>query len=131
METKALKPTISRRRPVEHRGAERAGLADEGDVAAAGDAGGEGGVDAADGVHHAEAVGADQAHVAAAGMCQQLAFEFNPGRAGFLEAGGNDDRARNAEIGGFTDDARNDRGGSGDDDEVGLLRQERRVWDRP
>ena len=110
-------------RPVEHGGAEGAGLADEGDVAAAGDAGGEGGVDAADGVHHAEAVRADEAHVAAPGMGQQLALELDTRRAGFLEARGNDDRAGNAEVGGFADDARDDRGGGGDDDEVGLLRQ--------
>ena len=123
METKALKPTISRKRPVEHGGAERAGLADEGDVAAAGDAGGEGGVDAADGVHHAQAVRADEAHVAAPGMGQHLALEFSARGAGFLEARRNDHRAGNAEVGRFADDARDDRGGRGDDDQVGLLRQ--------
>ena len=46
METNALKPTCLPEAPVEHRGAERAALADEADVAGPRHAGGEGGVDA-------------------------------------------------------------------------------------
>ena len=37
---------------------------------------------AGDGAHHAQAVGADDAHVAAPGMFQDLAFQFHALRAG-------------------------------------------------
>ncbi len=79
--------------PVQDGGAERAALADEADVAAAGDGGGEGGVKAGYGAHHAQAVRADDAHIAAAGMLEDLALELGAFRTGFLEAGGDDDGA--------------------------------------
>ena len=50
--------------PVEDGGAERAALADEADVAGPRHGGGEGGVQARQRAHHAQAVGADEAHVA-------------------------------------------------------------------
>ena len=67
--------------------------------------------------------GPDEAHVAAPGMGQHLALEFHSRRAGFLEAGRDDHRAGNPEVGRFADDARDNRRGRGDHDQVGLLRQ--------
>src|SRR5208337_4800284 len=64
--------------PIEHRGAERPRLADEGDIAAPRDAAGKRGVDATDGVHHAQAIGADEPQVSPARMRQYLTFQFRP-----------------------------------------------------
>ena len=61
--------------PVQHRGAQRAALADEAHRAGPRDGGGEGGVQAGERAHHAQAVGADDADAGGPRLFQQLALE--------------------------------------------------------
>ena len=73
------------------------------------------------GHHHPQAVGANQAHLAFARLFEHLAFEFDARRAGFLEAGRNNDRARDACGHTFADETRDGGGRGGDDGQVHLL----------
>jgi hypothetical protein len=78
-------------RPVEDRGAKRAGLRYEADGAGVGAAVGKGQVELAAGTHDAQAVGADQAHAVAAGVFECRAFQRAAAWSGFGESAGNDD----------------------------------------
>ena len=82
--------------PVENGGAEGAALAEEADGAGLGDGAGEGGVEAGLRHHDAQAVGADEAHLALARFRDDLPLELDARGAGFFEAGGNDDGALDA-----------------------------------
>ena len=62
-------------------------------------------VETADGIHDAEAVGADEAHLALDGR-GDLALERFAGFADFLKAGGNDNGGGNAGVDGFPNDGR-------------------------
>ena len=108
--------------PVEHRGAQRAALADECHVAGAGHDAAERRVQAGDRVHHAEAVRADQAHVAAAGVDQNLTFELDARRAEFLEPGGNHNAAFYPGGDAFGHEVRHQLGLGHDNREINLLR---------
>ena len=59
------------------------------------------------GHHDAEAIRADDAHAAAARFGEDFLLEGHAFGAGFLEAGGDDDRARDAGFDAILDDARN------------------------
>ncbi len=65
---KAAEADIFTHRPVQHRRAQGAALADEGDVAGPGHRVGKGRIQAQNRVHHAQAVGADDAHPALDGL---------------------------------------------------------------
>ena len=73
--------------PVENGGAEGAALADEADGAGLGDGAGEGGIEAGMRHHHAQAVRADEAHLALARLLGDLPLELDARRAGFFKAG--------------------------------------------
>jgi len=108
--------------PVQDGGAQRAALADEANATQAGHPGGEGGVQAADGTHHAQAVGADDAHPAAPRDLEDLLLQGRARRPGLLEAGGDDDRAGDAQVGAFLDQAGDGRRRGDDHGQIGLLR---------
>ena len=71
--------------PVQDGGTECAALADEAHVAGPRHALGERGVEARERAHDAEAVGADDAHLCAAGDLQDLLFQLGAFFADFLE----------------------------------------------
>ena len=96
METKALKPTFSRKLQSRTDGAEGTALADEADVAGPRHAFGKGGVEAGQWTHDAQAVGADNAHLRTAGAPQNFRFELRAGFADLFETGGDDDRTLDA-----------------------------------
>ncbi len=100
--------------PVEHRGKQRAALADKGDRAWARHRARKGRIQVRPGAHHAEAIRADEAQLAARSV-GDLAFEFHAGRARLLESGRNDDRAFHSGRDAFADHA-GDRRSRGDDD---------------
>ncbi len=122
METKALKPTFSLQAPVEDRGAQRAALADEGHVAGTRDGVSEGGVQAAQRIHHAQAVGADEPHLAF-DQLGNAALQLFTMFAKLFEAGGDHDAAGDAQLDGFRDEVGHAVGGSGHDHQVRPLRQ--------
>src|SRR5207237_10676079 len=74
--------------PIQNGSAECAALADEGDVSRAGDVSGKRCVEAADGIHHAQAVGTDQTQAAALYAFQDLALQFLSLYAVFVELSG-------------------------------------------
>ncbi|MFT3784541.1 MAG: hypothetical protein QM770_00055 [Tepidisphaeraceae bacterium] len=119
--TNALKPTFSLN-DQSRMAVQSAGLTDERDVARPGNVACEGGVQTRQRVHHAQAIRADDAHPAAAGLREQLSFQFDARRAQFLEACTDDDGRLHAGVGALADDAGNARGGRCDDGEVDLLR---------
>ena len=86
MEIKALKPTFSFKLQSRIGGAKRAALAEETDIAGLGDGSGECGVEADVRHHHAETIRSDDAHAGTAGVPEDLLFQLDPFRAGFLEA---------------------------------------------
>src|ERR1019366_10014088 len=77
--------------PIQNGGAKRAALADEAYIAGARDGGGEGRIEPRERAHHAQAVGTDDAYVAAARLQQGLALQFESGRTDLLEARRNHD----------------------------------------
>ena len=83
---------------------------------------GKGRIQAEDRVHHAQAVGTDDAHPAADGL-HDLGFQFLAVLAGFLESGGDDDAGGNAEFDALAQQVGNAIGRSADDDEVRNFRQ--------
>ena len=73
--------------PIQDRGAERAALADESDAPGPGHVRGESGIEFPARHHHAQAIRPHDAHLAAPRLHQDLPFQLQPRRAGFLEAG--------------------------------------------
>src|ERR1051325_4564401 len=71
---KMAKPNILPQTPVQDGSTQCAALANEPHAATPGNRCGKGGVQAADRTHHTQAVWSDNAHVAAAGMFQDLTF---------------------------------------------------------
>ena len=66
----------------------------------------EGGVQAGERAHHAQAVGADDAHVALARFLEQLPLQLRALRPDFLEAGRDHDRRLDARRRALPDDSR-------------------------
>ena len=108
--------------PVEHCSAERATLADESHVTGPGDSVGEGRVQAADRIHRAQAVGADEPHLAADSL-GNLPLQFFAVLAEFLEASRDDDAGRNTQLHGFGDDTGDGVGRRYHHDQVHLVGQ--------
>ena len=93
---------------------QRAALADEPDGCRARHARGERRVEAGDGVHDAQAVGADDADPGGPGLREDLALQLRPIRSDLLEPGGDDDRATDP-LGGALGDQAGYARGRGDD----------------
>jgi hypothetical protein len=118
IDTKALKPTFSRK----HRCAQRTALADKSHVARPRHGVGEGRVQAADRIHDAQAVGADEPHLAADGL-GNLPLQFFAVLAEFLKAGRDDNAGRNSQLDRFGDNLGYGVGGRDHHHQVHLVGQ--------
>ena len=107
--------------PVENRGADGAALAHQRDVSGPGDSSRESGIEAGERAHHAQTVGADDAHVAAPGRFEHLTLEIRAVLPCFLEAGRNDDRALDAGSHTFAHHAGHSGSGRDDDGQIHLV----------
>jgi len=101
-------------RPVEYRGAHGARLRNQREMADVGIDAREGGVQAEFRADDAEAVGAEHAHVVAAGDFEHLAFERGARVAGLGEARGDDDDVLDAAAAALLDDGRHRLRAGGD-----------------
>ncbi len=82
---------------------------------------GKGGVDAGEGTHDAQTVGADDAHLRTARLFENLVFQFAAGFTCFFEAGRNDDCPFDAGLHAFLDDAGHRRRRRHDDPQIHLV----------
>jgi len=115
-------------RPVEHRGAERSGLREEGDLAVARHRGAEAGVEVAARDDHPEAVRPEDPHPGEAGVRgAHLLFERPPRLARLAKAGGHHDQAEDPGLAAGGDGGRHLFGRGADDRELGHPRQARDV----
>ena len=103
---KGAKANIFAETPVQDRGTERATLADKADIAGSRHAFGKGSVEPGDGTHDAQTVGADDAHLGAAGAPQDFFLKLRAGFADFFEACGDNDCAFDACLDTFFNDPR-------------------------
>ena len=110
--------------PVQHRRAQGSALAEEGDVARPRNAVRKGRVKPLTGIHHAQAVGADHAHLAANDL-GDLPLQLLAVLAVLLEAGGDDDGPRNAKLHRLANHVGNGVGRRADDHQVHLVGKSR------
>jgi hypothetical protein len=104
--------------PIEHCGTEGTALADKAHTSRKRHAMSEGSIQAADGAHDAETVGADDAHATPPCLLQNSLFQRSTFGPDFLEAGGKNDGARDTGIHALADDARYGGRRSGDDRQI-------------
>ena len=105
-------------RPVEYRGAQRAGLGDQGEVPRFGGILAEGGVHAGHGTNQAKAIGAQDAHLILSGGFYCGLLQFRAVAIAFAEAGGDDNCGTHAVFAAGMDYFRNGRCRCGNHHEI-------------
>ena len=120
---KGTETNIFAQTPIQHGGAKGTALADEADMTGPGHGAGKGGVEAGQRVHHAKAVGTDNAQLPLARSLQDLLLQLGARCAAFLEPGRNDNGPFDASLDTLRNNPWHGGCGRGNDCEINRLRQ--------